>query len=136
IACGVVRNNYYQPAMSELMQANVEVWESDPQAYAYKPVGYIDLSPSVMDGDLAATYERQEKIGYRSTLIQGEAEVDAYMKRLFPDWRAKGVTTLLHEHQGGFAFNLDSVRGLQGKAEAAGVRRRRDSRRLGIVSCA
>ena len=26
IACGVVRNNYFQPAMSELMQACVEVW--------------------------------------------------------------------------------------------------------------
>ena len=25
IACGVVRNNYYQPAMSELMAVNVEV---------------------------------------------------------------------------------------------------------------
>ena len=25
IACGVVRNNYYQPAMAELMAANVEV---------------------------------------------------------------------------------------------------------------
>ncbi len=35
IACGVVRNNYFQPAMSELMQACVEVWESDPEAYAY-----------------------------------------------------------------------------------------------------
>ncbi|MGH3027718.1 MAG: FAD-dependent oxidoreductase, partial [Gaiellaceae bacterium] len=34
IACGVVRNNYFQPAMSELMQACVEVWESDPEAYA------------------------------------------------------------------------------------------------------
>jgi methylglutamate dehydrogenase subunit A len=30
IACGVIRNNYFQPAMSELMAACVEVWESDP----------------------------------------------------------------------------------------------------------
>ena len=37
IACGVVRNNYFQPAMSELMQACVEVWESDPEAYALQP---------------------------------------------------------------------------------------------------
>ena len=43
IACGVVRNNYYQPAMAELMQACVEVWESDPAAYHYNPVGYIAL---------------------------------------------------------------------------------------------
>src|SRR5438876_10877351 len=41
IACGVVRNNYFQPAMSELMQACVEVWESDPDAYHYNPVAYL-----------------------------------------------------------------------------------------------
>ena len=49
IACGVVRNNYFQPAMSELMQANVEVWESDPEAYAYNPVGYMALGAPVKE---------------------------------------------------------------------------------------
>jgi glycine/D-amino acid oxidase-like deaminating enzyme len=122
IACGVVRNNYFQPAMSELMQACVEVWESDPEAYAYQPVGYIALGPEVQESDLAATYERQERIGYHSTFLSGEAEVDAHMKELFPDWRAKGVTACLHEYQGGFAFNMDSVLGLAGKCEAEGVR--------------
>ncbi len=122
IACGVVRNNYFQPAMSELMQACVEVWESDPVAYHYNSVGYIALGPDVQESDLVATHERQERIGYRSTLITGEREVDAHMKELFPDWRAKGVTACLHEHQGGFAFNRDSVLGLLGKAEAEGVR--------------
>jgi methylglutamate dehydrogenase subunit A len=122
IACGVVRNNYFQPAMSELMQANVEVWESDPAAYAYNPVGYIALGPAVQEPDLVEVYERQERIGYRSELIVGEAEVEAHMRSLFPDWRAKGVTVCLHEHQGGFAFNLDSVRGLVGKCESEGVR--------------
>jgi glycine/D-amino acid oxidase-like deaminating enzyme len=121
IACGVVRNNYFQPAMSELMQACVEVWESDPEAFAYNPVGYIALGASVQEADLAATYERQEKIGYRSELIEGEAEVDAHMKALFPDWRAKGVTICLHEHQGGFAFNTDSVLGLRDKCLGEGV---------------
>jgi glycine/D-amino acid oxidase-like deaminating enzyme len=121
IACGVVRNNYFQPAMSELMQACVEVWESDPVAYAYNPVGYIALGATVQEDDLTATYERQERIGYRSELIVGEAEVDAHMKSLFPDWRARGVTVCLHEHQGGFAFNMDSVEGLAGKCREAGV---------------
>jgi len=121
IACGVVRNNYFQPAMSELMQACVEVWESDPEAYAYQAVGYIALGPEVQESDLAATFERQEQIGYRSELIVGAAKVDAHMKRLFPDWRAQGVTVCLHEHQGGFAFNMDSVRGLAAKCEAEGV---------------
>jgi len=41
IACGVVRNNYFQPAMRELMAHNVEVWESDPKAYSYHGVGYM-----------------------------------------------------------------------------------------------
>ncbi len=121
IACGVVRNNYFQPAMSELMQACVEVWESDPEAYAYQPVGYIALGPSVQESDLAETFERQERIGYRSTFITGEAEVDRHMKRLFADWRAQGVTACLHEHQGGFAFNRDSVNGLADKARSEGV---------------
>src|SRR5216110_52378 len=121
IACGVVRNNYFQPAMSELMQACVEVWESDPAAYHYNPVGYMALGAAVQESDLTAVYERQERIGYRSQLILGEAAVDAHMKALFPDWRARGVTVCLHEKQGGFAFNMDSVRGLVGKCESEGV---------------
>ena len=121
IACGVVRNNYFQPAMSELMQACVEVWESDPAAYAYNPVGYIALGAAVQEADLSETFERQERIGYRSELILGEVEVDAHMKGLFPDWRAQGVTVCLHEHQGGFAFNMASVEGLHGKCREVGV---------------
>jgi methylglutamate dehydrogenase subunit A len=121
IACGVVRNNYFQPAMSELMQACVDVWESDAAAYHYNPVGYMAIGPAVQETDLVAVHERQERIGYRSTLITGEREVDAYMRDLFPDWRAQGVTVCLHEHQGGFAFNKDSVLGLLGKAQSEGV---------------
>ncbi|HYT52969.1 MAG TPA: FAD-binding oxidoreductase [Gaiellaceae bacterium] len=121
IACGVVRNNYFQPAMSELMQACVEVWESDPAAYHYNPVGYIALGASVQEQDLIATYERQEQIGYRSRLIVGAANVDAHMKSLFPDWRAQGVTVCLHELQGGFAFNKESVLGLVAKCESEDV---------------
>jgi glycine/D-amino acid oxidase-like deaminating enzyme len=121
IACGVVRNNYFQSAMSELMQACVDVWESDASAYHYNPVGYMAIGPAVQETDLVAVHERQERIGYRSTLITGGRDVDAYMKDLFPDWRAQGVTVCLHEHQGGFAFNKDSVLGLLGKAQSEGV---------------
>ncbi|MDQ3670086.1 MAG: FAD-binding oxidoreductase, partial [Actinomycetota bacterium] len=121
IACGVVRNNYFQPAMSELMQACVEVWESDPEAYAFNPVGYIAVGPAVQESDLTETFERQERIGYRSELVTGASEVDAHMKGLFPDWRAQGLTVCLHEHQGGFAFNRESVAGLLGKAQSEGV---------------
>ena len=43
------------------------------------------------------------------------------MKEIFPDWRAQGVTACLHEHQGGFAFNRESVLGLAGKCREEGV---------------
>ena len=122
IACGVVRNNYFQPAMSELMLACVEVWESDPEAFAYQGVGYMALGPNVQEPDLRATWERQQNIGYSSTFVTGEAEVAEYMRGIFPDWRAEGVTACLHEHRGGFAFNRDSVDGLAGKARGEGVR--------------
>jgi glycine/D-amino acid oxidase-like deaminating enzyme len=121
IACGVVRNNYFQPAMSELMQACVEVWESDPAAYHYNPVGYVALGAAVQESDLEAVAERHERIGYRSELILGERAVDEHMKALFPDWRARGVTVCLHEKQGGFAFNMASVIGLVEKCESEGV---------------
>src|SRR5881409_3970198 len=69
IACGVVRNNYFQPAMSELMAANVEVWESDPAAYHYNSVGYMALGPQGQESDLTEVSSRQERIGYAHTLV-------------------------------------------------------------------
>jgi glycine/D-amino acid oxidase-like deaminating enzyme len=75
IACGVVRNNYYQPAMSELMAANVEVWEQDPAAFSYHPVGYVALGAERQIGDLTEVHERQQRIGYPSELIVGELQV-------------------------------------------------------------
>src|SRR5207253_7610111 len=81
----------------------------------------LPICAAVQESDLVATYERQERIGYRSELIVGEREVDEHMKALFPDWRARGVTVCLHERQGGFAFNMASVLGLVGKCESEGV---------------
>ena len=122
IACGVVRNNYYQPAMRELMAHSVEVWESDPKAYSYHPVGYMQISPEVMHADVRTIYEQQQAIGYESTFIEGAADSTKYMKGLFDDWQAKGITSVLHEKRGGYANNTASLYGLAGKAEAEGVR--------------
>jgi glycine/D-amino acid oxidase-like deaminating enzyme len=52
IACGVVRNNYFQPAMRELMAHSVSVWETDPEGYSYHPVGYMQISPESMHEDV------------------------------------------------------------------------------------
>jgi glycine/D-amino acid oxidase-like deaminating enzyme len=121
IACGVIRNNYFQPAMSELMAACVEVWESDPQALHYHGTGYIALGPAAQESDLIEVYERQQRIGYPSELRVGEREVEAHMRSLYPDWRAPGLTVCLHEHAGGYAFNRESMLGLADKALAAGT---------------
>jgi methylglutamate dehydrogenase subunit A len=121
IACGVVRNNYFQPAMSELMAACVDIWESDPEAFHYHGSGYIALGPSDQEADLIAVHERHERIGYPSELIVGEKPVAEHMRALYPDWRARGVSVCLHEHRGGFAFNRESMLGLAGKAKAAGA---------------
>src|SRR5213079_2331451 len=122
IACGVVRNNYFQPAMSELMAANVEVWEQDPAAFSYHPVGYVALGTGPQVPDLTEVHERQERIGYPSDLIVGAVEVADHMRRMFPDWRAQGVEVCLHEHKGGFANNMASMHGLAAKAKEAGAR--------------
>jgi methylglutamate dehydrogenase subunit A len=121
IACGVIRNNYFQPAMSELMAACVEVWESDPEAFHYHPSGYIALGPPAQESDLIAVHERQQRIGYPSELYVGTEEVAAHMRSLYGDWRAPGLTVCLHEHAGGFAFNQESMEGLADKARGAGA---------------
>ena len=122
IACGVVRNNYFQPAMRELMAHSVEVWESDPKAYSYHPVGYMQISPECMRNDVASIYEQQREIGYESVFIDGAEASTSYMKGLFDDWQAQGITSVLHEKRGGYANNQASMHGLAAKAEAEGVR--------------
>jgi methylglutamate dehydrogenase subunit A len=121
IACGVVRNNYFQPAMAELMAACVEIWESDPETFHYHGSGYIALGDGAQEADLTTVHERQARIGYESELITGEAAVAAHMRALFPDWRAPGLSVCLHERRGGFAFNRESMFGLASKARAAGA---------------
>ena len=121
IACGVVRNNYFQPAMRELMAHSVSVWESDPDAYAYHPVGYMQISHEGMHEDVASIHEQQQAIGYESEFIEGANKCDGYMKDLFHDWRARGITSVLHEKRGGFAFNQPSLDGLAAKCRAEGV---------------
>jgi glycine/D-amino acid oxidase-like deaminating enzyme len=121
IACGVVRNNYFQPAMRQLMAHSVGVWESDPAAFSYHPVGYMQISPEVMHEDVASIAQSQKEIGYPSDFIEGAADCTKYMKRLFGDWQAKGITSVLHEKKGGYANNQASMCGLAQKARNEGV---------------
>lgn len=133
IACGVVRNNYFQPAMRELMAHSVSVWESDPEAFSYHPVGYMQISPEVMAEDVAQIYREQQAIGYESELIEGAADCGAYMLGMFDDWQAQNITSVLHEKRGGYANNLQALLGLKAKAEAEGVRIRTGVEVLSVV---
>ena len=121
IACGVVRNNYFQPAMRELMAHSVEVWESDANAYSYHSVGYMQIAPECMREDVASIYEQQQAIDYESVYVDGAEACDRYMKGLFDDWQAQGITCVLHEKRGGYANNKASMFGLAKKARAQGV---------------
>ena len=122
IACGVIRNNYFQPAMRELMAHSVSVWESDPQAFAFHPVGYMQIAPAAMQENVAKIFAEQQAIGYPSVLVEGERDCHAYLTAMFDDWQAPGTTAILHEQKGGYANNVRSLRGLAAKAEAEGVR--------------
>ena len=123
IACGVIRNNYFQPAMRKLMAHSVSLWEEDAEAYGYNPVGYMQISPEAMHEDVAEIHNQQNEIGYDSSFIEGEKECLDYMKKnIFHDWQAKGITSILHEKKGGYANQMRSLYRLADKAEAEGVR--------------
>ena len=122
IACGVIRNNYFQPAMRRLMAHSVGIWESDPAAFSFNPVGYMQISPESMHQDVASIYRQQKDIGYESVFIEGEADCMKYMRGIFDDWQAKGITSVLHEKKGGYANNTKSIYGLAKKAENEDVR--------------
>ena len=122
IACGVVRNNYFQPAMRRLMAHSVGVWESDPEGLSYHPVGYLQISSESMRDDVRSIYEQQQEIGYESVFIEGAAASDAYMKDMFSDWQAQGITSVLHEKRGGYSNNTKSMYGIAKKVEDRGVR--------------
>src|SRR5207245_2122993 len=132
LACGVVRNNYFQPAMRRLMAHNVSIWESDPEAFHYHPVGFMQISPEVMHADVAQIFGEQQAIGYDSVFVEGEDDCQDYMRDMFPDWQAQGITSVLHEKKGGYAENMHSMRALAGKAQAEGVEIRAGVRVTGV----
>lgn len=122
IACGVVRNNYFQPAMRELMAHSVGHWEAHAKEFQYNPVGYMQISSDSMHEDVAQIHKEQQAIGYESDFIEGEAECDTYMKGLFDDWQAKNITSILHEKKSGYAHNAAAIYALAKMAEEEGVR--------------
>ncbi|TCK26795.1 NAD(P)/FAD-dependent oxidoreductase [Pseudonocardia endophytica] len=122
VACGVIRNNYFQPAMRRLMAHSVQAWERDAEALSYHGVGYIQAAPDAMADDVRQIAREQNEIGYESVLVEGVDACNAYMREIFADWQAPGISILLHEKRGGYANNTLSLAGLAGMVREAGVR--------------
>ncbi|HEX6013849.1 MAG TPA: FAD-binding oxidoreductase [Geminicoccaceae bacterium] len=122
IACGVVRNNYFQPAMRELMAHCVDAWEQHAETLSYHSVGYMQISPECMREQVGTIFEQERAIGYPSLFVEGAAACDRYMRAMFDDWQAKNITSVLHEKKGGYANNVKSIQGLARLAEGEGVR--------------
>ncbi|MFO7664250.1 MAG: FAD-binding oxidoreductase [Chloroflexota bacterium] len=122
VACGNVRCNYYQEPMTRLMMHCMDVWESDPDYYAYNSVGYLTASFEPMRAGLEVIYERHQQLGYPSTLVTGKEEVKKYMQGIFHDWQAEDLTAVLHEQRGGHAWSRQAIHGLAIKAEQEDAR--------------
>ena len=134
VACGVVRNNYFQPAMRELMAHSVGVWESDPEAFAYHRVGYMQIAPEAMRDDVVQIYAEQQAIGYASELVvEGGGVPRVHDGACSPTGRRPASPCVLHEKRGGYANNVASLKGLAAKAEAEGVRIRTGVRVTGLA---
>lgn len=122
VACGVVRNNYFQPAMRRLMAHSVEIWESDPKGLSYHPVGYLQISCEAMRDDVGTIFAQQQAIGYDSVFIEGANASTKYMRGIFEDWQAQGITSVLHEKRGGYSNQTRTMYALADKVEKLGVR--------------
>ncbi|HSI96956.1 MAG TPA: FAD-binding oxidoreductase [Gaiellaceae bacterium] len=121
ISGGIVRNFYLSPAMNEIVHRSVEIFELDPRLFGFRQVGYVAVVPEAQAEELERIAAQHREVGYESMLVQGEAAVRRHMRTIFPDWRAHGSTTLLHEERSGWADPTATLAALEGMARAAGV---------------
>jgi glycine/D-amino acid oxidase-like deaminating enzyme len=121
IACGVVRNFYFQPAMNKIMRISVGVWEAHADILGYHPVGYIAAVPQPQAEDLVTIARRHDEIGYDSELVMGQKDCERHMTAILPDFQTEGLEAVLHEKQGGWAERDKTVAGLAQLARAEGV---------------
>jgi glycine/D-amino acid oxidase-like deaminating enzyme len=120
IAGGIVRNFYRSEAITELVRMSVEIFESEPDAYGFRQVGYLAAVPSRQVDDLVAIREQHERAGYESELVVGAERCRDYLSWTWADWDAP-VEAILHERRGGWADAMQTVRHLADRARAAGA---------------
>ena len=122
ICGGIVRNFYVSPAMNELVHRSVEIFELDRAGFGFRQVGYVAAVPEEQQEDLWQIAWQHEQLGYDSELVFGATAAREHMRAVFPDWRPKRVTAVLHEKQGGWADPTATLANLAGMARSLGVR--------------
>jgi glycine/D-amino acid oxidase-like deaminating enzyme len=78
-AGGIVRNYYRAEAIAELVRMSVEIFESDPEAYGFRQVGYLAAVPERQVDDLVAIREQHERVRYASELVVGAERCREYL---------------------------------------------------------
>ncbi|MFO7572120.1 MAG: FAD-binding oxidoreductase [Gaiellaceae bacterium] len=121
ISGGIVRNFYLSPAMNEIVRRSVEIFELEPALFGFRQVGYIAVVPEAQAEELEQIADQHHEVGYSSTLVRGETAVRQHMEAIFPDWRARSSTALLHEERSGWADATATLAALEGMTRAAGV---------------
>jgi len=121
ISGGIVRNFYLSAAMNELVARSVEIFELDPSLFGFQQVGYIAIVPAAQEDELERIAAQHVEVSYPSAFVRGDRDVTAHMRRLFPDWRARGSTALLHETRSGWADARTTVSALAGMARSVGA---------------
>jgi methylglutamate dehydrogenase subunit A len=119
-AGGIVRNYYRAEAIADLVRMSVEIFESDPEAYGFRQVGYLAAVPERQVNDLVAIREQHERVGYASELVVGAERCREYLTWTWADWDAP-VAAILHERRGGWADAMQTVRRLADRAREAGA---------------
>jgi glycine/D-amino acid oxidase-like deaminating enzyme len=119
-AGGIVRNYYRAEAITDLVRMSIDIFESDPDAYGFRQVGYLAAVPERQVEDLVAIREQHERVGYASELVIGAERCREYLSWTWADWDAP-VDAILHERRGGWADPMQTVRHLADRARAAGA---------------
>jgi methylglutamate dehydrogenase subunit A len=130
-AGGIVRNYYRAEAITELVAMSVEIFESEPEAYGFRQVGYLAAVPEQQVDDLVAIREQHERVGYASELVVGAERCREYLTWSWADWDAP-VEAILHERRGGWADPMQTVRHLADRARGAGAEIREGVEVVGI----
>jgi len=121
IACGIVRNNYFQPAMSALMVKSIECWEQHAEQLQYHSVGYLAIAGPRQSADLKKIAQRHDSFGFPHIFVEGRNACREYLQKLFPDWKDSDAESVLHEQKGGFAYSREAIEGLAELVTAGGV---------------